>query len=131
MSVNHMTLPSLPCYPCPYNASCCAYGTSLSEEEAIAIEADHGTGLVYFTRWGEWRTRVRKGRCALFRDGGCTIHDKPYYPTQCRHFPWFDPETGGRYLYDVTICGAFNAQPELVALQRAIPTVSLTSGERS
>jgi hypothetical protein len=117
----HSTLPSLPCYPCPHQASCCAYGSTVSEEEAAAIEAGHGPGLVYRTRWGEWRTRVRKGRCALLRDGGCTIHDKPYYPKVCRGFPWIDAETSGRYEYDISICGQFGVQPELVAIQRAIP----------
>lgn len=116
-----MTLPSLPCYPCPHGASCCAYGTTLSDDEAAAIEADHGPGLVYRTHWGEWRTRVRNKRCVLYRDGGCTIHDKPYYPSTCRGFPWIDAETGGRYEYEVTICGAFEARPELIAIQRAIP----------
>jgi hypothetical protein len=122
MSENHRsTLPSLPCYPCPYDASCCAYGATVSEEEAAAIEANHGPGLVYKTRWGEWRTRVRNKRCALFRDGGCTIHDRSYYPTMCQGFPWTDGDTGGRYEYDVMICGAFAAHPELVAIQRALP----------
>jgi len=115
-----MTLPSLPCYPCPYDASCCAYGTSLSDEEAAAIEAKHGPGLVYKTRWGEWRTRVQKKRCVLYRDGGCTIHDQSYYPATCRGFPWTDSDTGGRYEYDVTICGAFEARLELIEIQRAI-----------
>ena len=118
---HQVTLPSLPCYPCPHGSSCCAYGTTLSDEEAAAIEADFGPGVVYKTHWGEWRTRVQKKRCVLFRDGGCTIHDKSYYPTTCRDFPWIDAETGGRYEYDVTICGAFEASPELVAIQRAIP----------
>jgi hypothetical protein len=116
-----MTIPSLPCYPCPHHASCCAYGVSLTDDEAAAIEADHGPGLVYRTRWGEWRTRIRKKRCALFRDGGCTIHDQPYYPRVCRGFPWTDGETGGRYEYDIHICGQFGVEPELVAIQRAIP----------
>lgn len=115
-------LPSLPCYPCPYNASCCAYGTTVSEEEARAIEANHGEGLVYQTRWGEWRTRVRNKRCVLFQGGGCLIHDKPYYPAVCAGFPWTDSETGGRYEFDVTICGEFEVRPELVELQRAIPS---------
>jgi hypothetical protein len=83
--------------------------------------ANHGASLVYKTHWGEWRTRVREKRCVLFRDGGCTIHDKSYYPAMCRGFPWTDPDTGGRYEYDVTICGAFAEQPELIAIQRAIP----------
>lgn len=129
MSENHeMTLPSLPCYPCPHEASCCAHGTTLSEEEAAAIERDHGPGLVYETRWGEWRTRVREKRCVLFRDGGCTIHDRPYYPAVCQGFPWIDAETGGPYEYDVTICGHLAASPELVELvelQRA-PSASQT-----
>ena len=115
-------LPSLPCFPCPHNASCCAYGVSLSEAEAAAIEADVGAGLVYRTRRGEFRTRIRGKRCVLFRDGGCTIHDKPYYPAVCRGFPWTDAETGGRYEYDVTICGEFVLREELVQLHRAIPT---------
>jgi hypothetical protein len=119
--ISRMTLPTLPCYPCPHDASCCAYGTSLSEEEAAAIEANHGPGLAYMTRWGEWRTRVRQKRCVLYRDGGCTIHDKPYYPAMCRGFPWIDPESGGRYEHDVTICGAFRERPELITIQRAIP----------
>ena len=118
---HHVTLPSLPCYPCPYAASCCAYGTSLSDPEAAAIEANHGPGLVYKTRWGEWRTRVRKKRCALYRDGGCGVHAQPYYPATCRGFPWVDGEKRGRYEYDVTICGAFAARPELIEIQRAIP----------
>jgi hypothetical protein len=85
------------------------------------IAAAHGGDVVYQTRWGEWRTRVRQGRCALFRDGGCSIHDKSYYPAQCRCFPWTDPLTGGRYEYDVTICGEWAARPELIELQRALP----------
>jgi hypothetical protein len=92
----------------------------VSDEEAQAIEAHHGPGLVYRTRWGEWRTRVRNRRCALFQNGGCSIHDKPYYPTQCQGFPWTDGETGARYEYDITICGAFAAQPELIEIQRAV-----------
>lgn len=116
-----MTTPSLPCYPCPFNASCCAYGTTLSDSEAAAIEANHGPGLVYRTRWGEWRTRVRNKRCALFRDGGCTIHSHDYYPAVCRGFPWTDAETGGRYEFDISICGEFEVRPELIAIQRAGP----------
>jgi hypothetical protein len=124
VSDSRTTLPSLPCFPCPYDASCCAYGVSLSDSEAAAIEADFGPGLVYRTRWGEFRTRIRQKRCSLYRDGGCTIHDKSYYPAVCRGFPWTDAETGGRYEYDVSICGEFVARPELVAIQRAIPTPS-------
>ncbi len=119
--INQRTLPSLPCYPCPFQASCCAYGTSLTEREAAEIEANHGPGLVYRTRWGDIRTRVRNKRCVMFRDGGCTIHDRSYYPAVCRGFPWIDAETGGRYEYDVSICGAFGLQPELIEIQRAGP----------
>ena len=125
---HHMTPPALPCYPCPYDASCCAYGTSLSDEEASAIEANHGPGLVYQTRWGEWRTRVRKKRCALYRDGGCGIHDKPYYPAVCRGFPWVDADATGPYEHDVTICGALQARPEFVELQRAGPRQTAGGG---
>ena len=114
-----MTFPPLPCYPCPHQASCCAYGTTVSDEEAAAIEAERGPGLVYRTRWGEWRTRVRNRRCVLFQHGGCTIYDKPYYPTQCRGFPWTDGD-GERYVYDVTICGEFQQRLELVQIQRGI-----------
>jgi hypothetical protein len=93
----------------------------VTENEAAAIEADHGQGLVYKTRWGEWRTRVRNKRCALYRNGGCLIHNQSYYPAVCRGFPWTDAETGGRYEYDVTICGAFQTDPELIQIQRAGP----------
>lgn len=113
--------PELPCFPCPHNASCCAYGVSLSDSEAASIAADYGDDVVYKTRWGEWRTRIRNKRCALFKDGGCSIHNKPYYPSTCRGFPWTDGETGARYEFDVTICGEFAANPELIQLQRTIP----------
>ena len=112
-------LPALPCYPCPHNGSCCAYGVTLDEHEADAIEANHGPGLVYRTRWGEWRTRVRHRKCVLYKDGGCSVHDKAYYPSMCRGFPWTDDE-GDRYEYDVMICGEFAARPQLVQLQRSI-----------
>lgn len=118
-TIDQDTHPSLPCFPCPYNASCCAYGTTVSDEEAAAIEAEHGPGVVYQTRWGERRTRVRKGRCVLFRDGGCTIHSKSYYPAVCRGFPWTDAETGGPYEFDVSICGELEARPHLVQIARS------------
>jgi hypothetical protein len=114
-------LPTLPCYPCPFNASCCAYGTTVTEEEAAAITAAYGEGHVYETRWGERRTRVRNKRCVLYRDGGCAIHDQSFYPATCRGFPWTNGVTGEPYEYDVTICGAFEASPELVAIQLAGP----------
>jgi hypothetical protein len=128
MSVDSIALPQLPCFPCPHAASCCAYGSTLSEEEAKAIEANHGPGLVYLTRWGEYRTRVKKGRCALFKDGGCSIHAQSYYPAVCRGFPWIDAETGGPYEYDVEICGEFVRQPELMQIHRAIPRPPTAAG---
>lgn len=106
-------LPSLPCFPCPHQAACCAYGATVSEEEGRAIAADFGDGKVYRTRWGEWRTRVKGGRCVFFVGGGCEIHARPYYPAVCRGFPWTDAETGGPYEFDRTICPEFLARPEL------------------
>ena len=91
--------PKLPCWPCPHAASCCAYGTTLTDEEAAAIEANHGPGLV-------------------FKNGGCVIHAESYYPAVCAGFPWIDAETGGPYEFDVEICGEFVRNPELVAIQR-------------
>jgi hypothetical protein len=115
----HTDLPKLPCFPCPHASSCCAYGVTLSDEEAATIEANHGSGMVYQTRWGEWRTRVKKGRCVFYVNGGCSLHDKPYYPTLCDSFPWTDAETGEPYQYDVTICGEFVEGSALLQLQRA------------
>jgi hypothetical protein len=109
-------VPDLPCWPCPYGASCCAYGTTVSEEEAAAIETKLGPGLIWRARWGELRTRVKNKRCVLYRDGGCVIHGESFYPAQCRGFPWTDAE-GARYEYDVTICGAFVDRPELIEIQ--------------
>ena len=76
--------PSLPCFPCPHNSSCCAYGVTLSDDEAAAIARGHGPATIYRTRWGEWRTRVRGGRCVFLRENVCTIHAEPYYPAVCR-----------------------------------------------
>jgi hypothetical protein len=84
----------------------------VAEDEARAIERHHGAGLVYRTRWGEWRTRVRGGYCVFLRDNRCLLHGKAYYPAVCRGFPWTDAETGGPYQYDQTIC------PEFVSLGR-------------
>jgi len=109
-----LSFPSLPCFPCPHHAACCAYGTTLGDEEAKAILAAYGAAGIYRTRWGEWRTRVRGGRCAFYLNGGCELHDKPYYPLVCRGFPWIDAETGGPYEFDRTICPEFERRPELV-----------------
>jgi len=109
-------LPKLPCFPCPHDAACCAYGSTCSDDEAAAIIAEFGDGKVYRTRWGEWRTRVKNGRCVFFNGQGCSIHARPYYPVVCRGFPWTDSETGGPYEYDRTICPEFVIHPELVKI---------------
>ena len=109
-------LPKLPCFPCPHDAACCAYGSTCSDDEAAAIIAEFGDGKVYRTRWGEWRTRVKNGRCVFFNGQGCSIHTRPYYPAVCRGFPWIDAETGGPYEYDRTICPEFITRPELVQI---------------
>ncbi|HEX5385792.1 MAG TPA: hypothetical protein VFW66_03740 [Gemmatimonadales bacterium] len=111
--------PALPCFPCPHGSACCAYGVTLSEDEAAAISRVHGAHTVYRTRWGEWRTRVRRRRCIFLVENCCTIHREPYYPAVCRGFPWTDAETGGPYEFDRTICPEFIAHPELVQLGRA------------
>jgi hypothetical protein len=110
--------PALPCFPCPHASACCAYGVTLSEDEAAAITAAHGSAVVYRTRWGEWRTRVKRGRCVFLRDNVCTIHSRSYYPAVCRGFPWTDAETGGPYEYDRTICPEFVVRPQLVSIHR-------------
>jgi len=110
--------PALPCYPCPHQSACCAFGTTVSTVEARGLTARYGEDTVYRTRWGEWRTRVRKGRCVFLVDNVCTIHDDPNYPAVCRGFPWTDAETGGPYEFDQTICPEFIARPELVVLGR-------------
>ena len=110
--------PPLPCYPCPHRATCCAYGTTLSDAEAAQISETHGAETMYRTRSGEWRTRVRQGRCVFFVDGGCRLHGLPHYPAVCRGFPWTDAETGGPYEFDRTICGEFVQRPELLQIHR-------------
>ena len=108
--------PALPCFPCPHGSACCAYGVTLSDDEAEAIARTHGAHLIYRTRWGEWRTRVRQRRCVFLVENRCTIHGQSYYPAVCRGFPWTDAETGGPYQYDQTICPEFVGRPALVQL---------------
>ena len=108
--------PTLPCFPCPHHSACCTYGTTVSPTEAKAIIADHGEGKVYLNRWGEWRTRVKEGKCVFVVDNGCSIHNQPYYPVVCRGFPWTDAETGGPYEFEQEICPEFVKHPELVQL---------------
>ncbi|HET9151670.1 MAG TPA: hypothetical protein VFN83_08135 [Gemmatimonadales bacterium] len=113
-------LPSLPCYPCPHQSNCCSWGTTVTDDEAAAILAEFGGDYVYQTRWGEWRTRVRGGRCAFMQGNTCIIHDRDYYPEVCRCFPWRDAETGGPYEFDQTICPEFILRPELIQIGRAL-----------
>jgi len=110
--------PALPCFPCPHQSACCAYGVTLSDEEAEGLGARYGRHKMYRTRWGEWRTRVRQGRCVFLVDNGCTIHKDPSYPAVCRGFPWTDAETGGPYQFDQTICPEFLPGAGLVQLTR-------------
>ena len=105
--------PALPCFPCPHQSACCAYGATLSDAEADAITAAHRADLIYRTRWGEWRTRVSGGRCVFLQDNACTIYGHSYYPAVCRGFPFVDSETGGPYQFDRTICPEFEVRPEL------------------
>jgi hypothetical protein len=114
--MQHSPFPPLPCFPCPHGSACCAYGTTLSDDEAAAILAEHGESRIYRTRWGDWRTRVVGGRCAFLVNNSCSIYDQPYYPAVCRGFPWVDAETGGPYEFDRTICPEFIRQPELVQI---------------
>ena len=109
----HEPLPSLPCYPCPHHSACCAYGTTLSDTEAAAIAATHGSDKIFRIRGGEWRTRVKNRRCVFLVNNSCSIYDKAYYPAVCRGFPFVDAETGGPYEYDRTICPEFERRPEL------------------
>ena len=65
---------------------------------------------------GEWRTRVVKGRCVMWKENSCSIYDTPEYPAVCRGFPFIDAESGGAYEFDQTICPEFLARPELIQL---------------
>src|SRR5258706_9953110 len=79
---------TLPCFPCPHAPNCCSWGTALEADEAAAIREQYGDAAL---RWSDeeqqWRTAIVNGRC-IFRDRGCMIHDKPFYPRICRGFPW-------------------------------------------
>jgi len=117
--------PPLPCFPCPHGSACCAYGVTVSEEEAAGLRARHGEDKIYRTRWGEWRTRIRNRRCVFLVENVCVIHDDPDYPAVCRHFPWTDAETGGPYEFDQTICPEFLTHSEYVQIGK--PTRAGTS----
>lgn len=79
------------------------------------IRAKHGEHTVYRTRWDEWRTRVRNGRCVFLVQNSCTLHGQPEYPAVCRGFPWTDADHGGPYEFDRTICPEFLVGPDLRA----------------
>jgi hypothetical protein len=113
-------LPGLPCYPCPHRSACCGFGTTLSPAEARGIIRKYGKEKVYRTRWGEWRTRVAKGRCVMWKDNACSIYNTPEYPAVCRGFPFVDAESGGPYEFDQTICPEFLTRPELIQLSRTV-----------
>ena len=118
--------PALPCYPCPHDSACCAYGATLSDDEAESLGARYGRDRMYRARWGEWRTRVRDGRCVFLVSNSCSIHTDAHYPAVCRGFPWTDAETGGAYEYDQTICPEFLTRPDLVQLERPGRTATST-----
>jgi hypothetical protein len=110
--------PALPCYPCPHASACCAYGVTLSDDEARDITVRFGADKIYRTRWGEWRTRIKAKRCVFLVDNGCSIYREAFYPAVCRGFPWTDAETGGPYEFDRTICPEFVKHPRLLQLSR-------------
>jgi len=114
--MQHLPFPPLPCYPCPHGSACCAFGTTLSADEARAIRARHGGKHIYKTRWGEWRTRVVNGRCGFLVNNACTLYNLPYYPAVCRGFPWLDADSGGPYQFERSICPEFVVRPELVQI---------------
>lgn len=99
---------TLPCYPCPHDSACCAYGVDLSDAEAAAIRLHYGADKVYRNRAGEWRTRVRSRRCVFLVSNACTLHATDHYPSTCRGFPWYADDQTTPYDYDQTIC------PELI-----------------
>lgn len=116
--IDTSTHPPLPCYPCPHASACCAYGATVNDEEADALRSRYGEDKIYLTRWGEWRTRVKKGRCVFLVDNACSIHADPHYPAVCRGFPYVDAETGGPYIYDQTICPEFEQRDDLHEVRR-------------
>jgi hypothetical protein len=97
--------PRLPCYPCPHDSSCCAYGTSLTKREARALRKRYGDTHVYETRWGEWRTRIKGGRCVFLKENSCVLHADPQYPATCRGFPWTLADQVTPYPFPKDICG--------------------------
>jgi hypothetical protein len=123
-------LPTLPCYPCPHGSNCCSWGATVTDGEAEAMLAEFGDDYVYQTRWGEWRTRIRGGRCAFLQENVCVIHGRSYYPRVCRYFPWRDAEHGGPYEFDQTICPEFIVRPELIQIGRRLAPLDADSATR-
>jgi Fe-S-cluster containining protein len=114
---NNEGFPPLPCYPCPHGSACCSYGSTLTDEEAQDLSERFGADRVYQTRWGEWRTRVRAGRCVFLENNVCTIYGDRSYPAVCRGFPWVDAEHGGAYEFDRSICPEFVPGRKMVQIQ--------------
>ena len=61
--------PSLPCFPCPHQSACCAYGVTLSDDEALALIRD-----------------ARRHRWPIARDGasgarGCAAAAASFFAT--------------------------------------------------
>jgi hypothetical protein len=44
--------PVLPCFPCPHASACCAFGVTLTDEEAEALGSRYGRDKMYRNRWG-------------------------------------------------------------------------------
>jgi hypothetical protein len=97
--------PRLPCYPCPHDSSCCAYGTTVSPQEAKSLRKRFPKDMIYRTRWGEWRTRIRNRRCVFLVENACTLHGDPAYPATCRGFPWTLADGVTPYPFHQDICG--------------------------
>lgn len=100
------------CYPCPHSSICCSWGSSLEPDEAEGIKKEYSEDYIVLTGdpTDPIRTAVRNGSCVfkiLEPGGGCSIHDKPYYPKICRGFPDSDGKDGP-YLGDITICPELN-----------------------
>lgn len=96
----------LPCFPCPHNSACCAYGVDLVGSEAAQIAAKYGEHVLTTDEDGTPRTKVDPSteHCVFWRDNACTLHDTPFYPSTCRGFPLTNAEGSAPYEYDVSIC---------------------------
>src|ERR1043166_5343150 len=102
--MQHPPFPPLPCFPCPHQSACCAYGTTLSEDEARAIAADHGKEKIFRTCGGERRPRASRRRCVFLPNTPCSIYTQPSLPAMSASLRWVNAESGGPYEFDRTIC---------------------------